>query len=123
LLASGGQRPYIVDEVAKLAETWHAMLRETGCETEVRPEPLLDGLEDQLFACLDDYRLVRLRYREHIRARALAESPLDQADGSVTVPVALNAAWIRRLRPDGELSRDDIAAGCERLIERALKHD
>jgi len=122
-LASGEQAPYIADEVRKLADLWQTMVTEAGRDPEVRPEPLLDGLEEQLLGCLDDYRLVRIRYTDHIRARVLAESPLDQADEPVTVPTALNAGWVRRLKNDGVEARDEVAADCERLIREALERD
>jgi len=123
LLATGAQAPYIEDEASKLDDLWHAMAREAGRDPEVRPEPLLDNLEEQLLGCLDDYRLVRIRYTDQVNARVLAEGPLDQAHGPVTVATALNAGWVRRLKDAGDKSRDDIAADCERLIREALNSD
>jgi hypothetical protein len=120
LVATGTQEPYLTAEATGLGAAWEGAVEAAGKDAAVRADPNLDRLEEDLLALLDDGRLAALRYREHVDARRLAESPLAQAERAGSVAEVLNAAWVRRLRTGSTESVDAIATACERLVGRVL---
>jgi hypothetical protein len=120
-IASGDREPlYLIDEATKLGAAWDDAVEAAGADPGVRFDAHLDPLEQKVLELLDDDRLTAIRYREHLDARTLAESPLADADHVGSVAQALNAAWGRRLRNGAPESIEDIATECERLVRKVL---
>jgi hypothetical protein len=113
---------YLEAETAAIRSAWAGALAAAGVAEDPQPDALLDPLEPQLIALLDDPKLDALRYRGQLAAQALANQLPDGAGSAETVPIALNAAWVARLKLAAPqlADLDRIAVACERLVKGAL---
>jgi hypothetical protein len=123
-LAANEADGYLAADAQKIRTAWTDRLAAAGVDADPEDDPLLDAVEPRLLDLLDDPKLRAMRYRGHLAAHSLAADMLDDKQEAGSVPTALNAAWVRRLR-DHATSREDIGAiaeACERMVKGALGH-
>ena len=128
VLANDDPSGYLSADLLALRERWNAELAAAGVSSEVPVDRELDQLESDIVSLvLEDRRLRRLRYSDHLSACALAEAGL-LANGRPTVAHIINAAWCARAKierdvDDAEHVRSmltDVAELTSALLERVM---
>lgn len=113
---------YLQGEADAIRATWSAALDGAGVPVDPEPDADLDPLEERLMAILDEPKLAAIRYVDQLGAEDLANRLMDDDATAASVPIALNAAWVRRrkLKHPDTAQLDAIAAACERLVREVL---